>query len=70
MSFHFVQIRKLSGTIVGYLWRGRAVERRRNAAIYSSPSAAEAAARAYVHNYGACGLYCTIRPVPKRRRAT
>ncbi len=46
MSLYIVQVRVLtSGTLIGYLCRGRVVTKRRNASVYTSPSAAERAAR-------------------------
>lgn len=48
MSLYIVQVYKNFGTLIGYLAHGRVVSQRRNATAYSSPSAAESAARAFV----------------------
>lgn len=49
MSLYIAQIRRSSsGVLQGYLARGRVVSQRKNAGIYTSPSAAENAIRSWV----------------------
>lgn len=65
MSLYVVQVRKLAGPVVGYLWRGRVVRRHAHAALYDSPSAARRAAEAALA-WTEPGHYCTVRPARRR----
>jgi hypothetical protein len=63
---YVVQVRKLSGTLVGYLKRGAVVAKRANATPYDSPSSAARAAQ----SRGGNDVYYTVVPhTPKGKRA-